>query len=347
VGQTSPIKGPQGSFDVQGHRGGRGNTIENTLPSFAWGLIDGVTSLELDNGLTKDGVVVVWHDEDIEPAKCSDTQPAFKNDPDFPYVGKFIANLTLAQIKTLDCGSKRLIDFPMQLIYPKTRISTLKEVFDFVACADPKREVLWNIESKVNPAIPHITRSPEDFVKAQHAVFVQSGYPLDSLTYQSFDWRTLIGMKALEPRVITSALASSDTAGLLNGTTPWLAGLKLSDFPGDSLGIKLVNAAHSIKADVLSTSDISSQSPVPDPSQEGYVAFTTREMVNRAHELGMSVKPWTVDRLNSADLLLDWGVDGIITDFPDQMRRRVQQKGLQVTATRSQEKVLGCLAKHT
>ena len=46
-------------LDVQGHRGGRGETIENTLPSFAWGLIDGATSLEMDNGITKDGVCTV------------------------------------------------------------------------------------------------------------------------------------------------------------------------------------------------------------------------------------------------------------------------------------------------
>ena len=41
---------------IQGHRGGRGEMIENTLPAFAWGLIDGVTTLEMDNGITKDGV---------------------------------------------------------------------------------------------------------------------------------------------------------------------------------------------------------------------------------------------------------------------------------------------------
>jgi hypothetical protein len=39
-------------YDVQAHRGGRGNTVENTLPSFAWGLVDGATTLELDNGIT-------------------------------------------------------------------------------------------------------------------------------------------------------------------------------------------------------------------------------------------------------------------------------------------------------
>jgi glycerophosphoryl diester phosphodiesterase len=35
-------------YDVQGHRGGRGQAVENTLASFAWGLISGATTLELD-----------------------------------------------------------------------------------------------------------------------------------------------------------------------------------------------------------------------------------------------------------------------------------------------------------
>jgi glycerophosphoryl diester phosphodiesterase len=91
----------------QAHRGGRGNTVESTLPAFAWGMVNGARTLELDNGITKDGVVVVWHDEEITSEKCLDTAPATAGDPDWPYVGKFLANLTWAQLKTLDCGSKR------------------------------------------------------------------------------------------------------------------------------------------------------------------------------------------------------------------------------------------------
>lgn len=355
----------QQAFDLQGHQGGKGSANENTLPSFAWGVIDGVKTLELDNGITKDGVVVVWHDEAIPGDKCQDTAPAFQGDPDFPYVGKGIANLTLAQIKTLDCGSKHVLDIPMQLAYPGTKISTLKELFDFMACADPERQVRFNIESKIDAIIPNATHSVDDFVKLQHAVFVESGYDFKSIIYQSFDWRTLIGMKvwmlrfsmieippshstfeALEPKIPTAALISSGSAEDVNGISPWLAGLKLSDFPGATMGIKIVEAAKSIKADILSPAAASDASPVPDPTQAGYIPFTTKDMVDRAHELGMLVIPWTVDRLSIADQLLDLGVDGIITDYVTQMRRRFQQRGLRLAPTHSQERVLDCLAKH-
>ncbi|KAJ7814158.1 PLC-like phosphodiesterase [Mycena olivaceomarginata] len=316
------------AFDVQGHRGGRGNAIENTLPSFAWGLIDGATTLELDNGVTKDGVVVVWHDEQIVASKCQDTAPAFSDDAAFPYVGKFIANLTLVQLKTLDCGSQRQSNFPLQLTYPGTRISTLQEVFDFVECADADHLIRWNIESKIDAAFPDRTVSVDVFVKNQHAIFDASPYK-DSITYQSFDWRSLIAMKKLDPTIITSALVEHDTAVMPDNTVS-------PNFSGSSLGVKLANAAHSINASILSPH--ATYSPK---------SLATKEMVDQAHYLGMLVKPWTVNSLDMADELLRWGVDGIITDYPNMVRRWVQQQGRQVAPKYPKRRVLACLDEHS
>ncbi|KAJ7899957.1 PLC-like phosphodiesterase [Mycena olivaceomarginata] len=327
------------AFDVQaidsrqGHRGGRGNAIENTLPSFAWGLIDGATTLELDNGVTKDGVVVVWHDEQ------NHTAPAFSDDAAFPYVGKFIANLTLAQLKTLDCGSQRQSNFPLQLTYPGTRISTLQEVFDFVECADADHLIRWNIESKIDAAFPDRTVSVDVFVKNQHAIFDASPYKdsINSATYsthaqyQSFDWRSLIAMKKLDPTIITSALVEqvslvsrffppssfpcSDTAVRTpdNTVSPWLGGLNLQNFSGSSLGVKLANAAHSI---------------------------------NATHYPGDACQALDCN-LDMADELLRWGVDGIITDYPNMVRRWVQQQGRQVAPKYPKRRVLACLDEHS
>lgn len=333
-------------FDIQGHRGGRGNTIENTLPSFAWGLIDGATTLELDCGITQDGEVVVWHDENIRASKCQDTSPAFPGDPLYPYVGKYIANLTLAQVKTLDCGSKRQVDYSMQLTYPGTRISTLKEVFDFVECADPSHQILWNIESKINPEYLNRTLGVGDFVNNQHALFAASPYH-QSITYQSFDWRTLIAMRTLDPTIIISALIDDKTATRPdNSTSPWLAGLRLDQFPGLSTEAQIARAAHQIGADILSPTAETSVSPSPDPAMMGYVPFTTKDMVDEAHRLGMTVKPYTVNRLNIVEQLLSWGVDGIITDYPNVVRRWAKQQGLPVAPKYPKQRVLACLHKN-
>ncbi|KAF9065419.1 PLC-like phosphodiesterase [Rhodocollybia butyracea] len=330
-------------FDVQAHRGGRGNTVENLIPAFAWALIDGATTLELDNGVTKDGEVIVWHDENIVAEKCQDTGPAFVDDPDFPYVGKYVANLTLAQIQTLDCGSKRQLNFPLQSVYPGTTISTLTELFSFVECADPDYRILWNIESKVNPIETNQTRSPEDFVSKQHEIFVNSPYR-HSITYQSFDWRTLVSMKTLDRSIPTSALIDLETSATYdNETSPWLAGQRLDAFEGD-LGALVASAAHAIGADILSPADVASL--VVDPTLPEYKPFTTRSMVDHAHKLGMLVKPWTVNRLSVAEQLLDWNVDGIITDYPNMMRRLVQQRNRPVAPKYPKKRVLECLKRH-
>ncbi|CAL1696216.1 unnamed protein product [Somion occarium] len=332
-------------YDVQAHRGGRGNTVENTLPSFAWGLIDGSTTLELDNGITKDGVVVVWHDENITPQKCMDTAPAFPDDPDYPYVGKFIANLTFAQLRTLDCGSKRQDNYPMQLTYPGTRISTMQELFNFVSCADPDHQILWNIESKINAQHPNQTLGVHDFIQRQYEVFAASPY-YSSITYQSFDWRTLIAMKNLNPRMVTSALIDDETATVSdNTTTPWLAGLRLDAFPGPSFEEQVAQAAHYIGADILSPAAVSSEGAV-DPAFTDFIPFTTKPMVEEAHRLGLQVKPFTVNRMNVAEKLLQWRVDGIITDYPNVVRRIVKQLNLLAAPKYPKQRVLSCLDEH-
>ncbi|TDL28770.1 PLC-like phosphodiesterase [Rickenella mellea] len=334
-------------YDIQAHRGGRGNTVENTIPSFAWGLIDGATTLELDNGITKDGVVVVWHDENIVHTKCSDTSPAFPGDSDYPYVGKYIANLTLAQLKTLDCGSKRQDAYPLQLTYTGTRISTLEEVFAFAECADPQRQILWNIESKIDALHPNRTLGVQDFVRKQYEIFAGSNYN-NVITYQSFDWRTLIEMKKLNPTMPTSALVDDETAVMQDkGISPWLAGIDLSRFNASTFGERLAQAAHSIRADILSPSAESYVSPEPDPTMAGYIPFTTKEMVDKAHELGLAVKPWTINRLNIVEQLMSWHVDGIITDYPNVVRRWAKQNGFHVAPKYPKQRVLACLEQHT
>ena len=52
----------------------------------------------------------------------------------------------------------------------------MQEVFDFVECADPAHQVLWNIESKIDAEFPNLTLGVDDFVTKQHALFDKSPY---------------------------------------------------------------------------------------------------------------------------------------------------------------------------
>lgn len=75
---------PRRDFDLQAHRGGLGLVVESTLPAFANALELGVSTLELDVQITRDGEAVVTHDRRISDRKCRDTAPATPGDPQYP-----------------------------------------------------------------------------------------------------------------------------------------------------------------------------------------------------------------------------------------------------------------------
>src|SRR5215510_7466440 len=90
-----------GPFDLEAHRGGRALRPENTLPSFANALSMGVDTLELDMGVTRDGVVVVSHERGLNPdlARAPDGHYI---DTGIPFI-----KLTLAEVKQYDVGQIR------------------------------------------------------------------------------------------------------------------------------------------------------------------------------------------------------------------------------------------------
>ncbi|BDP43613.1 putative glycerophosphoryl diester phosphodiesterase precursor (plasmid) [Deinococcus aetherius] len=320
------------AFDLQAHRGGLGLVSESTLASFGNALELGVTTLELDTQVTRDGKVVVTHDRKVSGAKCRDTSPATPGDPDFPYVGKFITNLTLAQVKTLDCGSQRLADFPFQRLVPGITMPELRDVFRLVR-AYRADDVILNIETKVEAGAPSETAPRETFVRTVLREIRDAGIGRQ-VTVQSFDWGALMLVRQLEPDLPIVALTNGQQflqAGQ-EGKSPWLGGLDIDDFPGQTLQAKYVAAARSFGTNVLS--------PVHGDPQNGrfgapgYVPFTTPELVRDAHAAGMRVVPWTVDDRGTYDALIDAGVDGIITDYLDQLRRTLAERGFALPTPR-------------
>ncbi len=321
--------GPRRSFDLQAHRGGVSLVVENTLPAFANALELGVSTLELDVQITEDGHAVVTHDRDLSPAKCVDTAPAFPGDPEFPYVpGRtYVKDLTLAQVRTIDCGSLRAPAYPSQELSPGERMPLLSEVLDLVN-AYRARDVTLNIEPKVEAGAPEQTAPREQFVQAVAAEVRAAGLRRQ-VTIQSFDWGTLMRMGEVEPRLPLVALTNGQQflqAGQ-PGASPWLGGLDIDDFTG-SLQQRYVAAAASFGADAVSPVHGDPQGGVvTDP---GYVPFTTPELVQAAHAARMDVVPWTVNDRATMESLMDIGVDGLITDRPDLLRQVMAERGLRL-----------------
>jgi glycerophosphoryl diester phosphodiesterase len=333
AGSRLPAPGPR-QFDIEAHRGGIGLTTENTLQGFARALELGVTTLELDVQITEDQFAVVSHDRQVSDQKCDDTEPAFANDPEFPYVGDFIKDLTLAQVTTLDCGQP-LPDFPQQTVVEGARIPLLSEVLALVNCY--KANQVWlNIETKVEAGAPEQTAPREQFVQVTAREIREAGL-LNRVTIQSFDWGALMRMREVEPGLPLVALTNRDFLQTGQpGASPWLGGIDIDDFGGS-----LVAAAASFGADAISpVHGFPQNGKVTDP---GYEPYTTPELVAEAHAAGLAVVPWTIDDPATMTSLIDAGVDGLITNYPDRLRSLLAERGLPVPDTYAQPKGADCV----
>jgi glycerophosphoryl diester phosphodiesterase len=278
---------PAEEFDLQSHRGGRAEWTESSLAAFANSLEVGVTTLELDTKVTEDDVVMVWHDDTIQAEKCQDTGAAFEGDPEYPYVGDRIRDLTYDQVQTLDCGYQQLPDYPLQDVIEGNKLATLEEVFDLVRDYDAEK-IRWNIETKVED--PEDVEHREVLVSEVVETIDEHGWPKRT-QLQSFDWDALDQAAELDPRLELVALATAENPEGA-GTTP---------------------------------QDVADRGyPVWSPSYD----LLTEENIAEAHELGLKVVPWTVNNRVEMEQLMDWGVDGIITDYPSVLRDVMDDRGM-------------------
>ncbi|MDG6964607.1 MAG: glycerophosphodiester phosphodiesterase [Nitrososphaerota archaeon] len=105
---------------VFGHRGARGYAPENTNESFSVAVEMGVDGIELDVHLSKDGELVVMHDDTVD--RTTDGHGA-------------VRDLTVEQLKKLDAGVK----FGRK--WRGARIPTLGDVFDRLGRSDYRIEL--------------------------------------------------------------------------------------------------------------------------------------------------------------------------------------------------------------
>lgn len=306
------IAAPAFGFDLQAHRGGRGLAPENTLAAFEHAITIGVDTLEFDIGITADDVAVVIHDQALNPAVArDDTNRWIKSGP-------LIRSLTLQQLQRYDVGrldpvSRYAGQFPGQQARDGERIPTLAAVFQRVEALGA-RSVRFNIETKLDPRRPDDTVDPAAFVKVLLQVIRDAGM-IDRVTLQSFDWRTLREARRIAPGIATSCLTTERSfADVRDGAGTWTDGLRLADH---GTVVAMVKAA-------------GCETWSPDSRH------LDRASIEQAHELGLKVLPWTVNQPADMQRLIEWQVDGLITDYPDRLREVMSERGMTLPPAVSQ-----------
>ncbi len=307
---AAPLAADLPAFDLQGHRGARGLYPENSLPGFEAALALGVTTLEMDLAVTRDGVVVVHHDRRLDPARTRGPNGAWL---DLPVPA--IVDLSRAELATYDIGRARpggkvAKRFPAQQGLDGVAIPTLADVLA-LGEARSGGTMRYNLEIKTSPHAPEEALAPAAFAAALARDLDRAGVGARAMV-QSFDWRGLQAFQALAPGISTVYL-SAEARWLDNlergrpGVSPWTAGLDLDDFAG--------SAPAAVRA---------AGGAVWSP----YFRDLGAAELRAAQDLGLKVVVWTVNDAADMATLIELGVDGIITDYPDRLRRVMTEQGL-------------------
>jgi glycerophosphoryl diester phosphodiesterase len=242
------------------HRGGAGLWPENTLYAFERAAALGVDVLETDVRATKDGELVVFHDEGV--GRTTDG------------AGR-VGSLTLAELKRLDAAYRFTPDggrsFPLR--GTGVTIPTLREVFKALP------HMRFNIEPK--QGVPAIV-APLCRLVREHGM-------AERVLVASFSAAVIEEFRRECPEVATAA-ASGEVASFL---TLHNAGLSHSYSP----------AMQALQV----------------PEHAGALTVLTRAFVESAHGRGLRVHAWTVNDESDMRRLVEMGVDGVMTDYPDRL----------------------------
>lgn len=302
------------TVQIYGHRGARGLSPENTMPAYGTALKIGVDIVDMDIAITKDGVIVVQHDYALNPNLTRATKGNWITEKVVPNL--LVQKMTLEQLEKYDVGTLKpgtayAKYFPYQVAVPGTKIPTLKQVVDHVKKVS-KGKVKYQIEIKTDPNHPEWTVHPAEFARILNDFLAKEGL-VNDVEVQSFEWKCLVELNKLNPKVKTAYL--TDMQAKDPDANIWL-------------GIDMAKYGHSYPKAVKA---------LGGACWEPYEAQLTKRDLDLAHFLGLKVVVWGWPEQEGSEFdpamvskLIAWGVDGIITDRPDILRGFLAARGYDV-----------------
>ncbi|MDN5201506.1 glycerophosphodiester phosphodiesterase family protein [Fulvivirgaceae bacterium BMA10] len=264
-------------MEIQGHRGARGLSPENTIVAFEKAVDLGVGVLELDVVITKDKQVVISHEAYMSSAICK--TPDNKTIEHSEEKKHNIYQMTYEEVSGYDCGSIGNERFPEQ---EKQKVSKplLKDMIKAIEeriTANNLPKVKYNIEIKSSHKGDEIFHpKPEEFSDLVYEQ-IKALLPMDRVVIQSFDLRILKYFHEKYPDVTLSVLVEK------------------------KMGFNNIFKELGFTPEIFSP----------------YYRHISAKVVKKIQDQGVKVIPWTVNEENEMKLMQEWGVDGLITDYPD------------------------------
>lgn len=295
------------TIEIYSHRGAAGLSPENTISSYRTALAIGVHVVDMDIGMTQDDIIVVSHDSILNPNLTQTALGQWIAEKELPLRQMSFARLQSYRVGTTHPLSEERKAHPWQYAMPFEIIPSLNQVIAFIK-QYPESNIRFQIEIKTAPDLSAKTVQPDIIVPALIKL-VRENNIANRVEVHSFDWKNLILLQQLAPDITTSYLSDAKEWLVSNSDLKWTAGYDVKQF-GDSYPKLIKHLGGKIWCP--------------------HYQDLTWEDLKMARSLGLKVNPWTVDNPSDMITMIEWEVDGIITNRPDILRGLLAARGYSV-----------------
>jgi len=306
---TNPFLTKPNYVRIFGHRGARGEIAENSIEGFKHTFALGTKAVEFDVVISKDKIPVLYHYFNLMPYLVKDESGNWLKNSELKVFDKSYEELSKYNIGGLDPESKHGKRFKEQKLLKNAKIPKLSELLE-LASRKENKDVFLNLEVKSTPFKMGLTPTPSDTVS-----LILKNIDMhkleDRIIISSFDWRILYELKKQNPRIlrgfITLQQDLSTTKKNIYENSPWMA----KNYSLDELFL-LPNIIKSLEGHVWSA----------------FYRDVTKQNVELAHKHGLATCVWTVNKEQDIIRMIEYGVDGIITDYPKKVQEICKSKNI-------------------
>ena len=294
---------------IYGHRGARGDLPENTLESFKYLFKNNINAYETDILISKDLIPVITHDFRLDPSFTKDNEGNWITDENI-----IIFDLSYDELLKFDVGAlNKLSRYGRRFVNQKTlenqKIPKLSELLE-LSSKNKSENLLINLEIKSTPDEENLTPTPEEMVKLVMQEVNKSNLQ-NKIIISSFDWRTLTEIKNLYPEISRAYLSFQQQTGIkikntIYNRSPWMSFLPFFE---------------------------KYELPKIIKSQGGkawhpYHKDITKKLVEISHQEDLPVNVWTVNEEYDMLKMIEYSVDGIMTDYPLRLKELCDKENI-------------------
>ena len=294
---------------IYGHRGARGEIAENSIEGFKHTFALGIKAVEFDVVISKDKIPVLYHYFHLISDIVKDEKGNWLKNSELKVFDKSYEELSKYNIGGLDPESKHGKRFKEQKLLKNAKIPKLSELLE-LASRKENKDVFLNLEVKSTPFKMGLTPIPSDTVSLI-LKDIDTHKLEDRIIISSFDWRILYELKKQNPRIlrgfITLQQDLSTTKKNIYENSPWM----VKNYSLDQLFL-IPNIIKSLEGHVWSA----------------FYRDVTKQNVELAHKHGLATCVWTVNREQDIIRMIEYGVDGIITDYPKKVQEICKSKNI-------------------